>query len=60
MEWDTAAGYAVLEASGGVVTQPDGSPFVYGKGAKENGPLWHGSSPFRLAGGLAIRAAVMH
>jgi len=41
MEWDTAAGHAVLEASGGVVTQPDGSPFVYGKGAKgfENGPF---------------------
>lgn len=31
MEWDTAAGDAVLRAAGGSVTQPDGSPFVYGK-----------------------------
>lgn len=31
MEWDTAAGHAVLKAAGGTVTQPDGAPFVYGK-----------------------------
>ena len=31
MEWDTAAGDAVLRAAGGVVLQPDGSPFLYGK-----------------------------
>jgi 3'(2'), 5'-bisphosphate nucleotidase len=31
MEWDTAAGQAVLEAAGGSVTMPDGSPFRYGK-----------------------------
>ncbi len=31
MEWDTAAGDAVLRAAGGTTTQPDGSPFVYGK-----------------------------
>lgn len=31
MEWDTAAGQAVLEAAGGRVTQPDGAPFAYGK-----------------------------
>ncbi len=31
MEWDTAAGHAVLAAAGGSVTKPDGSPFVYGK-----------------------------
>jgi 3'(2'), 5'-bisphosphate nucleotidase len=35
MEWDTAAGHAVLSAAGGSVTQPDGSPFTYGK--KERG-----------------------
>jgi 3'(2'), 5'-bisphosphate nucleotidase len=35
MEWDTAAGHAVLAAAGGSVTQPDGSPFQYGK--KERG-----------------------
>jgi 3'(2'), 5'-bisphosphate nucleotidase len=41
MEWDTAAGHAVLQAAGGRVLQPDGAPFVYGKGAKgfENGPF---------------------
>lgn len=30
-EWDTAAGHAVLVAAGGAFTQPDGSPFLYGK-----------------------------
>ncbi|HAA92653.1 MAG: 3'(2'),5'-bisphosphate nucleotidase [Rhodospirillaceae bacterium] len=30
-EWDTAAGHAVLEAAGGKVTNPDGSPFRYRK-----------------------------
>lgn len=41
MEWDTAAGHAVLEAAGGTVTRPDGSPFIYGKGAEgfANGPF---------------------
>ncbi len=31
MEWDTAAGDAVLRAAGGVVLAADGSPFLYGK-----------------------------
>jgi len=31
MEWDIAAGHAVLAAAGGSVTTPDGEPFVYGK-----------------------------
>lgn len=31
MEWDTAAGDAVLRAAGGVVTLSDGTPFPYGK-----------------------------
>jgi 3'(2'), 5'-bisphosphate nucleotidase len=31
MEWDTAAGQAVLEAAGGRVATPEGAPFVYGK-----------------------------
>ncbi|USQ96227.1 3'(2'),5'-bisphosphate nucleotidase CysQ [Caulobacter sp. RL271] len=30
-EWDTAAAHAVLVAAGGTFTQPDGSPFLYGK-----------------------------
>lgn len=31
MEWDTAAGHAVLAAAGGNVTTIDGRPFTYGK-----------------------------
>ena len=31
MEWDTAAGHAVLLSAGGSVTQLDGTPLLYGK-----------------------------
>lgn len=31
MEWDTAAGHAVLEAAGGRFTTHEGAPFLYGK-----------------------------
>ena len=31
MEWDTAAGHAILAAAGGALTGIDGRPFVYGK-----------------------------
>nr|WP_323133765.1 3'(2'),5'-bisphosphate nucleotidase CysQ [Stappia indica] len=31
MEWDTAAGHAVLLAAGGSVARLDGAPFLYGK-----------------------------
>ncbi len=31
MEWDTAAGHAVLAAAGGTVRTLEGGPFVYGK-----------------------------
>ena len=31
MEWDTAAGDAVLRAAGGRMRLPDGGPFLYGK-----------------------------
>ncbi len=31
MEWDTAAGHAVLEAAGGRFTTPEGAAFSYGK-----------------------------
>jgi 3'(2'), 5'-bisphosphate nucleotidase len=31
MEWDVAAGHAVLEAAGGRMTTAEGEPFVYGK-----------------------------
>lgn len=36
MEWDIAAGQAVLDAAGGSVECLDGSPFVYGKPGFEN------------------------
>lgn len=36
MEWDTAAGQAVLSAAGGAVVHLDGSPFRYGKPAFRN------------------------
>ncbi|WP_159715938.1 3'(2'),5'-bisphosphate nucleotidase CysQ [Geminicoccus flavidas] len=36
MEWDTAAGQAVLEAAGGRVLRLDGSPLAYGKPGFEN------------------------
>ena len=43
MEWDTAAGQAVLEAAGGSVTAPDGTPFRYGKpGFRNTGFLARG------------------
>jgi 3'(2'), 5'-bisphosphate nucleotidase len=47
MEWDTAAGHAVLAAAGGSVTTIDGRPFVYGK-TEENF-----ANPFFVARGLA-------
>ena len=31
MEWDSAAGQALVEAAGGAVTLPDGTPLRYGK-----------------------------
>jgi 3'(2'), 5'-bisphosphate nucleotidase len=34
MEWDTAAGQAVLEAAGGIVVDADGAPLRYGKSEK--------------------------
>jgi len=37
MEWDTAAGDAVLRAAGGTVEFPDGGSFIYGKPEYRNG-----------------------
>jgi 3'(2'), 5'-bisphosphate nucleotidase len=37
MEWDTAAGHAVLAAAGGSVTTLEGDPFRYGKPGFRNG-----------------------
>ena len=39
MEWDTAAGDAILRAAGGKVTNPDLSNFNYGKSFYRNGPF---------------------
>jgi len=36
MEWDTAAGHAVLAAAGGTVTTLEGKPFNYGKAGFAN------------------------
>ena len=36
MEWDTAAGHAIVEAAGGSVSLIDGSPLRYGKPGFEN------------------------
>ena len=46
MEWDTAAGQAVLEAAGGHVLGLDGAPLSYGKpGLKNDGFLAWGAKP---------------
>ena len=39
MEWDTAAGDAILRMAGGTVTGPDGKDFHYGKSGYKNGPF---------------------
>ncbi len=41
MEWDTAAGDAILRAAGGAVLTPAGAPLAYGKAASfyRNGPF---------------------
>jgi 3'(2'), 5'-bisphosphate nucleotidase len=47
MEWDTAAGHALLNAAGGCLTQPDGTPLAYGKPEFSNPPVvaWGTSKP---------------
>jgi 3'(2'), 5'-bisphosphate nucleotidase len=46
MEWDTAAGDAVLRAAGGTVTNPDGTLFGYAKPGARNGSFiaWGGEA----------------
>ena len=39
MEWDTAAGHAVLAAAGGSLTTFDGEPYLYAKPGFENPPF---------------------
>ncbi len=48
MEWDTAAGHAILNAAGGCVLDPEGSPLAYGKkhsGFKNPGFIAWGRKP---------------
>ncbi len=47
MEWDTAAGHAVLAAAGGRVCTLDGAPLRYGKPGYENPHFvaWAGAGP---------------
>jgi len=46
MEWDTAAGQAILEAAGGQVLDLSGRPLAYGKpGLKNDGFLAWGAKP---------------
>jgi 3'-phosphoadenosine 5'-phosphosulfate (PAPS) 3'-phosphatase len=52
MEWDTAAGQAVLEAAGGTVVVADGSPLRYGKRAEGY------ANPAFFAGGADAAAIV--
>ncbi len=37
MEWDTAAGHCIIEAAGGIMTDLNGEPFLYGKQGYLNG-----------------------
>ena len=49
MEWDTAAGHAVLEAAGGSAFTTDGAPLRYGKteaGLRNPGFVAWGASPW--------------
>jgi 3'(2'), 5'-bisphosphate nucleotidase len=51
MEWDTAAGHAVLAAAGGTVVTPRGDPFLYDKVefGRRNGPFVAVGDPSLLA-----------
>lgn len=54
MEWDTAAGQAILEAAGGRVETLDGAPLTYGKACpQERGLSRLGPPPRMLSGGAA-------
>ena len=48
-EWDTAAGHAILEAAGGLVTDVNGGPFEYGKADRkvlnDSFIAWGGTDP---------------
>lgn len=50
MEWDTAAGQAVLLAAGGQVRLPDGAPLRYGKRFQEDADF---ANPWFIASGVS-------
>lgn len=54
MEWDTAAGDAVLRAAGGVMTLPDGAPFLYGKRGRPDLADFANPSFIAAAGRFAV------
>jgi 3'(2'), 5'-bisphosphate nucleotidase len=60
MEWDVAAGEAVLRAAGGQVLSPDGEPLQYGKKSEgyRSGAFiaWGGIAPERAAEYVRTRA----
>jgi 3'(2'), 5'-bisphosphate nucleotidase len=51
-EWDIAAAHAVLTAAGGLMTQPDGTPLVYGRADRgfRTDPFVACSAAFAVAG----------
>jgi 3'(2'), 5'-bisphosphate nucleotidase len=57
MEWDTAAGDAVLRAAGGIVLDRDGQPLRYGKTATQfmNGSFVAWADPSAIAAILGAR-----
>lgn len=60
-EWDTAAGQAIVAASGGVVLDFKGKPLTYNKASLINGPFLVGSDPGWLAQkGILERASSLN
>ena len=58
MEWDVAAGQAVLEAAGGAILDPHGQPMRYGKPAYRQGGFVAWASPpgtqIHVAAGVSV------
>lgn len=59
MEWDTAAGDAILRAAGGIVLDRDGLPLRYGKAATKfmNGSFVAWADPDAIPAALGARRA---
>lgn len=54
MEWDIAAGHALLRGAGGELTALDGSPFLYNKPGLRNGPFVARSFPGATIDGVSV------